>query len=192
MENRSISWSVTTSALVGERIAGLVLWFTALLVIGVVAIQVPKILGVGILFLIIFVLKVIKFLRLRRVQTKLKAVKMVADEFLLPAQPFTLQFELDASENFSVERVLLICEWRSRAWNLQVKRFPMVVTPVASSVDVNAVRVTGLAPALTKWANKGFLFWLVRVQVQGVDFSFPLQIQKPRFDSRSKSIGVPK
>ena len=192
MDNRSIHWSVTTSSLVGERVAGLVYWITVLLVVGIVAIQVPKVLWLGLFLLPFFSFALVSFVRLRRVQVKLKAVRLVADEFWVAAQPFTFQFELDASEHLNVDRVSLIAEWRSRGWVIRLKRLPMEVTRAITHGQTSKFSVSGLAPVLTKGVTAGVLFWSVRVQVLGTDFSFPLQLQAARSVPPGSLICVPK
>lgn len=192
MDNRTIHWSVTTSTLIGERVAGLVYWFTALLVIGIVAIQVPKVLWFGVVFIPTLVWKLISFVRLRRVAAKLKAVRMVADECLMSAKPFTLQFELDASESLDVESASMVCEWRSQGVLFWVKSMPQVVTPIVSNGRSFAFSVSGLAPVLTRWVTAGVSIWFIRVKVLGTVFSYPLQLQEPRVNPRSHLIGAPK
>nr|WP_315465066.1 hypothetical protein [uncultured Rhodoferax sp.] len=192
MDNRSIHWSVTTSTLIGERVAGLVYWITALLVVGIVAIQVPKVLWLGIALLPFFGRAIVSFVRLRRVQVTLKAVRLVADEFWVAEQPYTFQFELDASEHLNVDRVSLICEWRARGWVVRLKRLPIQVRPVVANGQTSTFNVSGLAPVLTRGVTAGVLFWSVRVQVLGTDFSFPLQLQAARSVPPGSLIGVPK
>jgi hypothetical protein len=192
MENRTVHWSVTTSTLIGERVAGIVLWITALLIIGVVAILMPKILWAGIVVLIIFVWKLISFLRLRRVHSKLKAVRLVAEEFLTSAQPFTFQFELDTSDHLDVEGVSLVCEWRSQGSTFWVNRLPLTATPVVSSGQSMTFSVSGVAPVLTRSVTVGLAIWFVRVKILGADYSFPLQLKEPRLDTSKNLIGVPK